>query len=196
MTVRVRGSAGVLGLTLLAAGAGWACGSSEKPDSFASPSAPATWATAAAATTVPAPAATATSKPAPPTPTSVPAGPTCAYLSPGTTFTVTLPAADVPAALAAYSGAWEGLWGGSAASPSALIVRSVTATRVEATYVFQGVASVMNMNVTAARPAGPLTFGDSVLFTWTLSPDGTRLGGTRTSAGQASSVTMNRCRLP
>lgn len=194
--MRIAGYASLLGIALLAAGVAAACKASDTEGSATPLPTPAVSATVAPATTAPAPTATPTIRPVPSTPTAAGAGPACSYLPPGTTFTVTPPAADVPPALAGFSGAWEGLWGGAAASPSALIVRSVTPSRIEATYVFQGVASVMNMNVPGGRTAGPLTFGGSVVFTWTLSADGMRLAATRTAPGQDSSVTMNRCRLP
>jgi len=190
---RIAWRALLLCVAVLPAIAGFACGSDSKGDGERTPSPTGTAVATVASTSTPA-AATAT--PAPPSATPTPGLPVCNYIPAGTTFTVTPPAAGIPAGIAAYSGAWEGLWGGAAANTSALIVRSVSATGVEAVYVFQGVTSPMNMDLPAGFTSGPINFGTSIAFTWSLSPDGTRLGGTRTSAGQAISVTMNRCRLP
>lgn len=177
-------------LLLLVAGAGVACGSGDDAPGQTS-----------LATVVPTnPPATPVPPSPTPTATATPASNLCKYLPPGPapgSYPVTPAAAEVPAALAAYSGAWEGLWGGAAANTSALVVRLVTPTKVEAVYVFQGVTSQMNLTPGAGDSSRILTAsGGGVTFTWSLSPDGTVLGGTRTQGGQGISVAMNRCTLP
>lgn len=195
--MQARRYAFVFGMTMFVGAAGSACSSGGKSD-FPTEAVPShvPSATAAVTSTATAAPATATTIPAAatPPPTSGPAA--CKYVPTGTTFSISPPAAGVPAGLVGFSGAWEGLWGGAAANTSVFVVRSVTAARIEATYVFQGVASPMNFDLPPGSTAGPLNFGTTVAFSWSLSPDAATLGGARTQAGQTIAVTMQRCKLP
>jgi hypothetical protein len=110
---------------------------------------------------------------------------------------VTPPSNDVPAGLRGLSGTWEGLWGNLPEAGSALIVRSVSASKVEATYVFQGVASPMTFDLApGSSTLTTTTGGGNVAWKWELAASGSVLNGERTQAEQTVSVAMNRCRQP
>jgi hypothetical protein len=103
------------------------------------------------------------------------------------------PDSSLPAAIAAYSGAWEGSWSGGA--PSALIVRSISATGASAAYVQKdAVEYFLNLDV---LPDGTLLqLQPGVRLLWAVSPDLKSLSGTRTEGGSIDRITMTRCLLP
>ena len=105
----------------------------------------------------------------------------CKFLSPTVPADQTRiapPGSDVPASLARYSGAWEGLWGNLNAST--FVVRALTPTGGTALYVFTGTASNMML---VAQPDGSLKSGNG-LFLWTMNPDNTLDGKLFNQGGQ------------
>ncbi len=106
------------------------------------------------------------------------------------------PAKNLPPEIAAFSGTWEGLWGGGL--PSRLAVELISPETATVVYAwadhpegrFKGGWRRYNARV---YPEGKLEFGrGTVTLTFTINKDFKSINGVRESRGQFSYVTMKR----
>lgn len=111
--------------------------------------------------------------------------------------TITAPAPDLVPELAAFSGRWEGFWGG--VLPSRLIVERIDAGIAHVVY-FWGAhpnghfQAGYSRHVATVRPGGKIEFGgsDRPHFVFTMSKDRSSIAGTRESQGHTDTVLMWR----
>ncbi len=120
---------------------------------------------------------------------------------------IVAPAPDVPAAIAAYSGAWGGTWAGQTPLAHTLVVERIEGRTVSFIYSFDPAQSQSGTARGWRRVQG--TIGDdgvlhatmegrgsSVNVSYKLSPDGTKLLGERSRNGRIMKGSFVRRHLP
>ena len=96
------------------------------------------------------------------------------------------PSSTISAALAAYSGIWQGKWGGEV--PSALIISEITQTSVYTIYVYRGQPQAVSFKVKGDKFSTPPFF-------WQMSKNNTLSGVRRVDASSAASfIEMEKCK--
>lgn len=114
------------------------------------------------------------------------AGDKCQNLPKNITVDIKQPSATIPASLAAYSGIWQGKWGGKI--PSTLIVNEITPFSVYTIYIFNGVSQEYSFKVNSEGFISPPLF-------WRMSKDDTLIGVyKRDASSSASFIEMKRCK--
>ncbi len=108
---------------------------------------------------------------------------------------ITPPAPSVPAEIAAFSGTWEGAWGGTLASR--LIVEEVDNQSARVVYAWdddsQGRFKGGWSRVRAKVSPGPsLEWGSGVQFKFMMGKDRATIDGEREQGGYISTVTMKK----
>ena len=120
---------------------------------------------------------------------------------------IVAPAADVPAAIAAYSGAWGGTWDARTPLPHTLVVERIEGRTVSFIYSFDPAAQSANAGRGWWRATG--TIGDdgvlrctmegraaTVNLSYRLSADGSKLLGEFSRNGRTTKGTFVRRHLP
>lgn len=120
---------------------------------------------------------------------------------------IVAPAADVPAAVAAYSGMWGGTWGGKRPLPHTLVVERIEGRSVSLIYSFEPDRSA-NAAARGWRRATGAIGEDGVLravmegsaatvnVSYKLSADGSKLLGERSRNGRVTTGSFVRRHLP
>jgi hypothetical protein len=139
------------------------------------------------------------------TPVSLPGGeyPPCKRLAlvPAASLKVTPPPPELPPALAAFSGVWEGEWNSptspqqsaSVAGDAALIVQTVTATGATAIEYFKG---QLQNEIYVLTPDGKLDGKGQIVggrITWTMAADLKSISGLEETGNVTGRVKMTRC---
>jgi hypothetical protein len=129
--------------------------------------------------------------------------PSCQPISPlSDALQVTSPAFSLPPQVAAFSGAWEGQWGG--VRPSRLVVESIDATTARVAYAIVSYGNAQGALRPAAfrtdaviLPDGRLSWGSNSRFYFTMHDDLNSIDGILESPGSGvvGRVTMTRCSL-
>jgi len=119
------------------------------------------------------------------------------YLPAPSDVAITAPASDLPPELAAFSGAWEGIWDG--VLPSRLIVGRIDTTSARVVYIWAGdpngyLKAGWSRYNAKVLPNGRIEFGGSGIphFVFTMSKDRTTIAGERDYRGRINTVTMKK----
>ena len=118
--------------------------------------------------------------------------PACKDLPPARAIEpIVAPGRDVPANLAAFSGAWEGNDG---ATYAGLVVQNVDAKEATSFYVY---GPLRGRFVSQFLPDGSLHQGGSqqITFTWTLDKDRAGMTAVRLEGNNRSTYAMKKCTL-
>ncbi len=112
-------------------------------------------------------------------------GELCQNLPKNINLNLKQPSSSVSAALAAYSGVWQGKWDGI--TLSTLIVNDITPYSVYAIYTFRGVSQDDSYRITGNKISSPPLY-------WQMLENGNLLGVYKTASGSASYVEMKKCK--
>jgi len=111
------------------------------------------------------------------------------------------PARDLAPQLAAFSGTWQGRWGGQ--FPSRLIVERITSTRAEVVYIWGQIPRYLQAGwqrvVASVTPGGEIQWDveavPGVSFVFTMSADRKTIAGERLARSGGATITMTKVAL-